>query len=635
MYCGNCGKQIEDNAKFCNYCGTKITGENAEDSIPWQQASNVCIDDNGGRGRKKKGKYVIALLVGLIVGGIYYFFAGDMFGRFGLGHKNRVEDNHEEVEQSLEMTQTEMSDISNQQNASQMERGEAIEKSKEEKIIAFETVETKVKAALTTLEIWDGSVAESFDGGDGSVENPYQISNGAQLAKLANDVNNGISFEGQNFIMSQDILLSDISNWDFKHIYNNTHGDFTSDGEVVYWWVPIGVYNRFMGSFDGKGHTIFGLYSAQEIDDVPYAGYFSGMGLFGHIRDTSVSNVNMVCSILKGSADSFGSIVGINEWSTVSNCSSEEMIIVPSGTCEEIGGIGGAGGDGSAYLNCRSSGVILSSVDSYLRGSSSYTGLFGGIAGKAENVDSCYSDVELLVTSFLSRKRDGEDEMRGITIDTGGIAGIASEISNCYNSGNVSLILPTSIWDDTSELSEWYKSMGVGGIAGSVTNCSNCGNSGTINALEDLPDWANDILHIDTIYSDTVEQIQPNYENYPNVYVGGISGRCRESISFCCSNQNVHTDIATGYTGGITGASGYSDDSVSVVNCVYKKADTSLDAVGCQTSRVFTDQIIGGIDSVLKDVTNYKNWDFVSTWEMDENVNQGFPYLITLVTFFE
>ena len=38
-------------------------------------------------------------------------------------------------------------------------------------------------------DVWDGTTAKKFAGGDGSKDNPYQISNGAELAYLAQQVN--------------------------------------------------------------------------------------------------------------------------------------------------------------------------------------------------------------------------------------------------------------------------------------------------------------------------------------------------------------------------------------------------------------------------------------------------------------
>lgn len=48
-------------------------------------------------------------------------------------------------------------------------------------------------------ENWIDFAAVSFAGGDGTRENPYQISTAAQLAKLAKDVNTGIDYRNQYF----------------------------------------------------------------------------------------------------------------------------------------------------------------------------------------------------------------------------------------------------------------------------------------------------------------------------------------------------------------------------------------------------------------------------------------------------
>lgn len=58
--------------------------------------------------------------------------------------------------------------------------------------------------------VYDGTpyYAESYESGDGSKDNPYLISNDMQLAKLAHDVNNGVSFSGKHFKLTKDIDLS-------------------------------------------------------------------------------------------------------------------------------------------------------------------------------------------------------------------------------------------------------------------------------------------------------------------------------------------------------------------------------------------------------------------------------------------
>lgn len=38
MFCKNCGKQIPDNTKFCNYCGAQQVTDNNMNSAPNQQS---------------------------------------------------------------------------------------------------------------------------------------------------------------------------------------------------------------------------------------------------------------------------------------------------------------------------------------------------------------------------------------------------------------------------------------------------------------------------------------------------------------------------------------------------------------------------------------------------------------------
>ena len=46
---------------------------------------------------------------------------------------------------------------------------------------------------------WDGSVADSFQNGNGTKDSPYEITNAAQFALLAKNVNEGITYSGKYF----------------------------------------------------------------------------------------------------------------------------------------------------------------------------------------------------------------------------------------------------------------------------------------------------------------------------------------------------------------------------------------------------------------------------------------------------
>lgn len=119
--------------------------------------------------------------------------------------------------------------------------------------------------------VYDGTpyYAESYESGDGSKDNPYLISNDMQLAKLAHDVNNGMSFSGKYFKLTKDIDLS--------HAL----------------WTPIGVTNPsktyfFDGKFDGDGHIINNMHIVWTYD----SGNEISVGLFSRLRGGSATETS-------------------------------------------------------------------------------------------------------------------------------------------------------------------------------------------------------------------------------------------------------------------------------------------------------------------------------------------------------
>lgn len=125
--------------------------------------------------------------------------------------------------------------------------------------------------------------ADSYAGGDGSKNNPYEIATAEQLAKLARDVNNGNTpqaFLGKYFKLTADIDLS---------------------GGI---WMPIGKYynygnvnNRlFFGKFDGNGHVIKNMHIQWE--DVDARKAKSVWGLFSTLQGESSTNLTTVTNLI-------------------------------------------------------------------------------------------------------------------------------------------------------------------------------------------------------------------------------------------------------------------------------------------------------------------------------------------------
>lgn len=147
-------------------------------------------------------------------------------------------------------------------------------------------------------DVWNGkAIADKFAGGTGtSDKDPYQIATAAQLAYLADQVNNGNSYDGKHFKLTNDI---DLNNHD---------------------WIVIGgsFSSHFKGSFDGKGYTISNL-GTKEMSH-----YDSPIGLFGAVEGATIENLTVIISETGLNKGSFaggiaGSVQG-NATTTIKNC---------------------------------------------------------------------------------------------------------------------------------------------------------------------------------------------------------------------------------------------------------------------------------------------------------------------------
>lgn len=157
--------------------------------------------------------------------------------------------------------------------------------------------------------LWDGSVAEGFEGGTGSESDPYLISSGAQLAFLAKTVNDGSTagYAGKYFKLTCNIDLGGIE------------------------WDPIGCYHRgpynlrdrwfaFGGFFDGDGHVVSNL-KVTTLEKY----YYNHAGLFGYadedteIKDLWVKDAEIDVTTTASRYLYVGGLIGASEGS-VSGC---------------------------------------------------------------------------------------------------------------------------------------------------------------------------------------------------------------------------------------------------------------------------------------------------------------------------
>ena len=261
--------------------------------------------------------------------------------------------------------------------------------------------------------------------GSGTKNDPYQISTADQL-KLFRDKVNSSKTSDETKICA--VLTADI---DLKNEE----------------WTPIGIGNGtenngatidfpYSGTFDGNGHTIFGL-------NVNYRN--KNGGLFCYVMNATIKNLTVAGSVTHSSGDGivYGGIVGCADSSTIENCTNRCTVtgnwyaggIVGWSTDSDIIGCANFGNISSPFRSGGICGKITGQVDAYgidatIRDcynvgmvSGNYA---GGITGQSDS-----EDIDILIANCYN-----VGSLHGST-NTGEIIGdlsgpICTTIDNCY-----------------------------------------------------------------------------------------------------------------------------------------------------------------------------------------------------------
>ena len=142
--------------------------------------------------------------------------------------------------------------------------------------------------------VWDGTSTEAYSG-SGTEADPYIISNGAQLAYLANVLDEGnTNTSGKFFKLTADIDLGG-NEW-------NPIGEDTTNTN-----------QRFLGTFDGNGHTISNL----KVSKGNHGALFIILSN-GTIKNLCLKNVDIVFTKDFSRA---AAVCTINEGGPIENCS--------------------------------------------------------------------------------------------------------------------------------------------------------------------------------------------------------------------------------------------------------------------------------------------------------------------------
>lgn len=394
-------------------------------------------------------------------------------------------------------------------------------------------------------------VADAFDGGDGTAENPYQIANADQLARLAsisNIVRTSENYresyaEKRELMKAHYILTADIT-------WNDT-ADFSNweTQAPQYAWDPICMTDEdsFSGVFDGNGHTIFGLYTVSIWEPTVrhMTGRSAAFGLFGYASYLSsdevgaIKNVSVQDSLfqLYNVAYDVGGIVGHMGSGRIENCHTNATIL-----CDGANWVGGIVG------NSFKTDIINCSFDGTIKGRHKIYDL-AGIAAEASGA----SIVKCTNNGILTPTND--------TMYLGGIvAEMTDSTETIIEQGDMSFTVSGTEVRSTTMIDSCINDASIpfgGGIVGELLAfrsdvvIRNCANNGTIGGEKGK--LLGGIIGRLAAYGD-------NPESHP----GFIS---KVTVENCVNTGNVVSE-SEGKLGGIIALAAYQDGAeLSIMKC--------------------------------------------------------------------
>ena len=263
------------------------------------------------------------------------------------------------------------------------------------------TKDATVPVTLTPSTAWDGAEKEQ-PGGSGTQTAPYQIGSGAELAWLADKVNNASSVTKLYVELTDDIDLG-----------KNP-------------WTPIGKdSHEFTGCFDGQGHTVSGL----KVEGVADA------GLFGVAKAATIKNV-VVQGTVSGTSYAAGILARAKTTAcTIENCGNEADVTASKYAGGILGGIG-TYGVSCAISGCYNTGTIANANT----GNGKYAAGIIGYDYGVTPVTDCYNVGAVASSSGYAG---------GIR---GNLSSAVGTITRCYNTGAVTGKTPGAIAPSSSNV---------------------------------------------------------------------------------------------------------------------------------------------------------------------------------------
>ena len=224
---------------------------------------------------------------------------------------------------------------------------------------------TMLLLVMAILMPYEGAWAQTKPTrGNGSVDNPYEISSAAELAWFRDYVNKESQFASA--MLTDDIDLSE-----FCHA-----ADAATNTEELS-WDPIGNGKMYCGTFDGNGKTIRNLYINTT---------YIFRGFFGYANGGSIKNITFDNAKVKNT-NKFGTGILTGGFE---KCTIENIKILANCSVEGTENTGGIAGGGAGYIsNCENRAMVngtnnVGGIVGYGEGSLQNSANYGDISGVAQ-----------------------------------------------------------------------------------------------------------------------------------------------------------------------------------------------------------------------------------------------------------
>ena len=376
--------------------------------------------------------------------------------------------------------------------------------------------------------------------GDGTPENPYEISTLEQLDGVRNNL-------AAHYKLVADIDMSPFENWE-----------------------PIGTQGTpFTGSFDGNEHILSNLniHGREQLTGL-FGCFIPESEEHNYIKDLTLANVNL-------SAEShIGALAVETEGGVIQGCNVSGVIKGNGG--DYIGGLVGTSLETQfnqcissvsidAYSNVRVGGIVAYEDGD---GTISYCSFTGSISGdwNTNNLGGIVGETYGSISNCSNTGR-----IKG-AYNVGGIVGYSvgtNTIDGCHNSGNVTgntivggivgYAQGIIITGCSSSGSITATEMEAGGIAGfsTLSSISLCYNSGKVTSPNDTGGIIGDAQESE------IDQCFNTGDVITNSYAGGIIGNIYEStiITNCYSTGEIKA--SNNNAGGVCGGASESEVSTS------------------------------------------------------------------------